>query len=568
VFAVIAAPVLFFVLKKLFDREFAFFFTLFVPRFIFVFPLHAIGLAAIAALLYALEKRTVKSFVLLFLSVVFLALYEVPTGLSYGGGSFLLMFAVLVADFVKERRAVRVKKFLLSFAVFVAACAAVFAILCFVQGVHPFKRALEFLGLCLSANNWAYSWVGDGTSRDFALMYALLPVAAITGSVWAIINFRKNNKYAASLALFIAYFMNYSRALGRHSLAENQYAIVVWTCVLALMFLFAAIKPKIGKQLFAASGMALMLLFGVSGVYEYKSTLQHAYGNVISPATYRDGASEKVTRVNLSAPFEAHREVIDMLNAFVPQGETYMDLSSQTMLYALTGREKPVYVNQSPLHLSGEFTQKMFIEQIEKFGDKCNYALLGLGWHENLDGILNQYRYYYVYEYLYENYRPLCKTSTMFLWVKKDTYNDAVQKLSAGNSFAFEPIDYTYRDASYHTYNLGEIPYLWGTYDNKKAYENAVVTAVTDGLIPASKQSRSNYILLTLNADAAEAGTLVLADINGTPLVQYGFTLHGGTNRYMFRVSSDWYWANGQDVHVDFQTPANAQGKITLLAGD
>ena len=55
------------------------------------------------------------------------------------------------------------------------------------------------------------------------------------------------------------------------------------------------------------------------------------------------------------------------INNYLNEESTYLDLSNQTLLYALLGREKPVYINQSPGLLSGEQSQQLFIEQIEKY---------------------------------------------------------------------------------------------------------------------------------------------------------------------------------------------------------
>ncbi|MDR2173604.1 MAG: hypothetical protein LBE32_05305 [Burkholderiales bacterium] len=590
-FMVLASLVLYLLLRKVFNREFALLFSVFMPQFPFVFPFGYIGLLAIVALLCSIQEKSVKSFILLFLSIVFLILYEAPTGFSYGGGAFLVMLGVLLFDFIKSRKILsathdnekdkKAKKtliyFCLSFIVFVVAWLVLFAISCLLQSINPFSRALEFSGIALSSNNWAYVNVGDRTSRNFALTYSLLPIVAIAGSVYSIINFKRNTLYVTALALFAAYFMNFNRALGRHSLAEDSYQLVVWTGVLALMFLFAAIRPKFGKQFFVATGVAMIVLFGVYSPYADKSLLQQAYAMSSHFGAFQKGANEKMTRVNLSAPLQTHKSVISMLNMFVPQSETYMDLSSQSMLYALTNHEKPVYINQSPLHLSGGYTQKQFIEQIRLWEGKCNYALLG--GVENLDGIWNQYRYYLVHEYLYQHFRPLVKSSDGYaLWVKKDKYSDSLAKLTSRNltstdfsapvMLELEPIDYDYRDLAFHTYDLNKLPYIWGQYDKKKAWENPVVLAVTNGFIPAAQQSRSNYILLTIDADAKSSADLMVSNTSGSVLIQYKFALHRGNNRYIFRISSDWHWGNGQDLQLKLEGSALEQHSIELLAGD
>lgn len=676
IFGIFTNIITFLLLKELFDRNFALLFILFIPTFQFIFP--SIGIIAVFALINALKNNNTKSYVMLYLSIVFLLLYEVPTGISYGGATFIIMFVFLLVQFIKEkhtniymrRSKDNLKHFIISFVIFVTVCGVIFVMLCLINSVNPISRTREFINLCLSTNNWSYSSIGDNTSRNYALCYSFLPIVAIIGSIWSIINFKKNNLYVTALSLFGAYFLNYSRALGRHSLAENSYSIVIWCCILGLMFLCATFKPKFEKYFFTLSGMILVLFLGVTNFADYNSILNSAYTTSVNSEVYYNGASEKVNRVDLSAPLETHKEVIEMINTFVPKDETYMDLSSNTMLYALTGHEKPVYINQSPLHLSGEFTQKEFIKEIESFGDKCNFALLGgnenVNW-EKLDGIWTQYRYYYVYEYLYENYRPLCKSTDNFsLWVKKSKYDIKSAKLINaemvstdydtpimrsdltddnwtngimnvdnsimlfsieqenldslrgatqiynGNNMAkvikteldsqwlrikidgdvhafdsgitavfgkvikFELIDYDYKDA--YSYDLNELPYIWGTYDKRKAWNNPIVEIDSDGLIIADKQSYKSYIMVTieasdeeintLNSENVAAAELSLLDTDKNKVMQYNFTFHSGKNNYIFRVSSDMHWNIGENLKLDLKLPIDLKYEIKVLNGD
>ena len=42
----------------------------------------------------------------------------------------------------------------------------------------------------------------------------------------------------------------------------------------------------------------------------------------------------------------------------------------------MTGRKKPMYVNQSPGLLSGEYTQQRFIEECEQMSEKVPFVLM------------------------------------------------------------------------------------------------------------------------------------------------------------------------------------------------
>jgi dolichol-phosphate mannosyltransferase len=48
----------------------------------------------------------------------------------------------------------------------------------------------------------------------------------------------------------------------------------------------------------------------------------------------------------------------------------------------------------------------------------------------------------------------------------------------------------------------------------------------------------------------------------------YQFNLKPGDNSYIFRVSSDWFWHNGEDVKVEVDADVTTSTEIKLLAGD
>ena len=64
------------------------------------------------------------------------------------------------------------------------------------------------------------------------------------------------------------------------------------------------------------------------------------------------------------------------MDKILQDGETWLDFTNQSALYSLLGRHSPVYVNQSPGLLSGEYSQECFIEQSEKQRDQVPAALL------------------------------------------------------------------------------------------------------------------------------------------------------------------------------------------------
>jgi hypothetical protein len=664
---------LFLVYKRIFGKDFAFFFMLIAPA---VNTLGVgFGIVSVVALLYAVRKRTFGAYLWLLFSVVLSTVYEAPTGLSYGGGALLVAVFLFIAQAVKERKFTAcAKAFAKAFGAFVGIMAVSWVILCSVQNVNPIKRAIEFIGITQSTNTWAYANMGDNMSVTFSLLYSVLPLMVVTCLICLIVRFQNTPAHIASAALLLAYIINFTRALGRHSLAENQIGLIMWTSALGIALFAVAVLPKRKHAAFIVTGVFVMTAIFNPGAMQGSSSIANAALITASNHNiYYNGASEKTIRVDLSAPLNQHKNVLNMINSVIPQGETYFDLSSQTMLYALSGREKPVYINQSALHLSGEYTQERFIEEVENYDGICDFALLtDGGFGTALDGVATSYRYYKVYEYLYENFRPLCKSSDSFaLWVRKDRYDgfslqetekeyattpiyEIVEKLngpanrvefdsplqrssftdenwtngvlnSDPNRFLLEATDATelanakvlyaasdsanvtdvYVDSkwirittdkaasifdggivaadvyenrivpigydcfgSVHTTDLGQIPYIWGQYDNKKAWNNTVVREYeTGGELPVDVQQKAKYALLTFNSPTDGNAALTFQNAVGESISNFNFTVLAGHNRYIVRVSTDWWWNSGNiaSFTVNTDIEASLQGVKYLV---
>ena len=95
-----------------------------------------------------------------------------------------------------------------------------------------------------------------------------------------------------------------------------------------------------------------------------------------------------------------------VMNTLLEKDETFVDFINKTFVYSGINRENPVYVSQSPLQLSGEFAQEMFIKEIQDTPVVLmpidNYRAASY-----LDGIANASRYYKAAEYIYQNYKVL-----------------------------------------------------------------------------------------------------------------------------------------------------------------
>ena len=113
----------------------------------------------------------------------------------------------------------------------------------------------------------------------------------------------------------------------------------------------------------------------------------------------------------------------NLLSLILRDQESFIDFANKSFLYSASKRESPVYVSQSPLQLSGNFTQEQFISQLEKNKNNLPIAIFpsNRNWlSSELDGIPHVIRYYKVAEYLYRNYQPLFASSEYRIWAQKD----------------------------------------------------------------------------------------------------------------------------------------------------
>lgn len=566
---------MFLVYKNVFDKSFAFFYMLIAPQ-VSTLSIN-MGVISIIALLYAVKKRTFGAYLWLFFSVAIGLIYSIPTGFAYGGAAIIVMAAFLIVEAVRKRKfAPDSKAFIKSLGIFAAVMLILYAGICLQQQVNPIKRALEFLGITQSTNNWTYASLGDQTSLAFGLLYSILPLVVIACLIWLVIHFHNKPICFTSCAFFLVYLINTTRSLQRHTLMENNVGNIISTSILGIALFAAIVLPQQRRAAFVFTGIFIATaIFNIGVLPSAASVASSAITTFNSSSIYYDGATEKVTRVNLLPALDAHKNVINMINTMIPKGETFFDLTGQSMLYALTGREKPVYPNQTVTHLSGEYSQKRIIEEVENYCGTCDFALLQNSGFPGytLDSLDAFYRYYYVYEYLYENYRPLCESTDSFaLWVRKDRYDEfsikAKKDLFRGTQI--KQIDYDYLGLS-HTMNIAQIPYVWGQYDKDKSWNNKVVQSYDSsrGELPANIQKTAKYALITIDAPTKGNATLSFQNSRGENVANFDFSLLEGNHRYMIRCSTDWWWNSGIITAFSVDTNVNATlGSVSFLVGD
>lgn len=588
-------------IKECFDDNFALFMTLLIP-----FSLTVIyadfAYIAIFSLIYAVRKNNFFSYLIYWFSLVLICMYKLDTGFSFSVGTILALCTVLII----KREKLSLIKCANSLAVILASFFSVYFSICIVRGINGVSRLKEILFLAKSNVNWAYASLGETyiAGFPFAFCYIVIPFLTVSLIIMLVYLIKKDkvkiptNVQIILFSLAFAYIANISRSMVRHSVYEMQLNMVLFTAVLFISITVATIKSKYKAGTFALVFLAIVVIAGLlrTGNYINNDNLFNASLNRISfGKLFDDNATEKVDRIVISKDMkDNYIGSVKMINDILTDDETYLDFTNQSLLYALADKEKPVYVNQSPGLLNGEFTQEQFIRQIEKNKEKVAFALMpaeGLQLVHILDDIPNPYRYYKVSEYISQNYKPLCKTDKYVLWCRNERYKEVYNSVfgngtndgqtTTQNKLKYTLCGYNYSDINgLHSYNLIQIPFIWGMYDEKKGYDNPVINNVikkyNDYYTIETKnisKEKGNYILLEADTESEGSCSIFFGSKSGSgfsPLNNFNFKLNKGVkNRYLIRVSSDFYWYSGQINAFTLKSDIPLQNcSIKLLEGD
>ncbi|GEM_PF-6152378 len=414
----------------------------------------------VLALCWVLRERNFSRFYLFWLSCAFAVLWRGDIGLSVGGGCILVLATAAVVQMLKNRTWKEGAAFAAGGVAATCSVGLPLVVLCVIKGINPFSRLREFLEvMALSNQNWAYESLATDTTSGVAMVwtYFVTPVAIATlvavQAVRCIRLYRQGEKPVDSVWMFygfsVAYFINFPRTLVRHCLYESIpvycLAMGAWALALGIWLIWRGSSDgqagKPGRIVLPALLLAGMLFSGVmfnGQLISCYALLDYSYmrfdngqiaqvhltdeaGNV----TLRETVNKKVDRVVIAADMQRQysalkKEMDDLLD----EDDTYLDFTNQSTLYALLKRKSPVYVNQSPGLLSGEYSQQKFIEQIEADAENIPVALLPkteMLLSFSLDGVQNTMRYYRVAEYIYTHYVPYKTVDNFAIWLRSDS---------------------------------------------------------------------------------------------------------------------------------------------------
>lgn len=588
----IIAILFYWLMKNIINEDVALLTVLLIP-FYGMTEYFGLGLLIAVALVAYDRKQSLINGFLIWLAFGWVTLYRLDMGFSYLWGIGL----VLISGVILKKEIGYLKNAAISLVVTGTAALGVWFAVCSLKGISPLVRLKEFLLLSASNQTWAYGGLGDSSVTAFPVMYLFLPVLMAVLLVYALMSksFRtstKNEIWMILVYLGGAYFGNYSRTVVRHSVYEMKIHILVWSALLFIA-MFVAVKFRNSKLVIPVYVFLFvsMMVLKSEGVYNEQPVINRASANITSMVDswsinrfnknnpnsmtiWEQSAAtgEPIARIYIDE--EVNNRIIgygNLINGLLNDNETFVECMDRTFLYSALGRKNPLYVSQSPIQISGEFSQEQYIAEIEAAKDYCPILLLpvdGQNYRASsfLEGTPHAYKYYKVFEYFYDKFTPLCAYDDVAVWCRNEAYEsmlsktagiEGVQLISWGyDGPVMDEAGLVQYQAFLHNYDLKELANAWANLDIKNAAANEIISkGLRSDIVYQFELSEADYekpaylgINLQSMADKSNV-TIIMGDMSQGTFVQkckYTLDISDDINYYMVRLSSDYYWHLGE----------------------
>ncbi len=586
---VMMALLFYYFLKELLQSEdAAFLYTLCLPL-AGIMEYYIWGLLVCISVGNYVRKRGYGRALLVWISCALAVFSRLDVGTAFGIGAVV----VLMIWLLRNRQVRYLKELGLTFLSVIAGGLLTWTVLCVIRNCSPIGRLREFVAMSLSNQNWGTGMLGDKYSFCFAFAYLVIPLVCILLLLYILFCMDRERMLSPScymiMVLAVAYFANVPRGLVRHTLNEMAVKTVVFS---GGLFIIAALYHIFQKErVFVTGAVVLVLLLAVmtnSYTFKEEALLDSIPGKINKciggwSSDWQEITERKQRVLMAEKTVETISSYEALFNLLLEEEDTYLDFMNISFLYAALGRECPVYAAQSPGHLSGEYTQEAFIRQIEEKKEKIPLAILPAVSGGDTDGISNISRYYKVSEYIFQTYRPLCRMQDTAVWCRREKYEELADRLTQ----AYELTDYGYdkgADLYLHEHPLYDFAYFWGNFDTRNGAEQPVLSEVSageDGRFYieqplAIDKSKGNYLLLTCDCESGfmEETNNALLVLGSTRtgednLYRFHFKLHPGEQKYLIRVSADYWWYAGKIDMLYLQSDEKIGNvRMQILQGD
>ncbi len=566
------------------DRETACILTIFMPINLITwgFP-YIIGAFPFALIVYVIREHSMKSYILFVVSCVFACLYRADIGMSCGMSSVIILTVYLLW----KRRFPEVGILWISGFVAGSLLLGAFLLLCIYRGISPLARLLEFVSIMGDSNTgWAYAKVSNSYGFLFYLCYLIVPTASVLS---AVLLFSERQKRAVCtehilfvFAVVLADILLFSRGIVRHNLTEGFTCFSIGLSTLGVIFSMWLLAGHRQEYLPLFLCLALLIQLFATGSIQQGLPLMTNTINRQTSADEKTVYMETVDRVRIPESTTVYSDTLRAIFDYtLDPSQSFFDYSYQTTLYIFTGRNKPVYTNQSPSQLNHEFDHLLFLKELNEID--CPYAV-SVTTGSGHDGIDIDMAHYLIAEYLYDNYRPLCTVGPYCLWTRNGEYDlrrEQVEELCNSGAVVVSFVTGSEQEF-YRSYEMGYVPFLWGTYDKaEKQQLLAAAVEINDTedetarerlfTVPAERIEKKdgNYIEIIASADREAKAWIDLLSEDGASLCRVSFILEEGENRYLVRISANRMWHGDTAKVIRLESEADLdEVTVNILRGD
>lgn len=427
ILSIIYYTVSFHFLKRFLSEHLSMLLVMFFPFLNSLLPAYfSFSLLAVFVLDYVLRNPSLKRHVILWtvLSTIVLWRYDI------GFAAVTSVIIVYMAFSFVYRSKLKTGQFVLASAIVGMFWSFIFIVLAVFQHVPIIARLKELHAIFASNQVWGYPTLGTQNDIQYIVFYLLLPLSTLGIGTVTVIRSRFRAGFSKEMFvgfMFIVIFtlMNFPRGLVRHSLVETTLNVSgYWLFILSFAALVIAYPRQYGlsqayKKLLIPLSVVLFFV-ALSGKITGQADLFLQAANKLRSFSNYPVQTIPINRYSESEDYRVNTYYYLKLlfDRTLSKQQTFLDFSDSPYLYALTNRQTPMYINQTPAFLSDEVTQKSFLEEISKYSIPYVVYPETHGW-STLDGIPNYIRSYRVAEYIYRNYTPFVEVNGYGIWVQR-----------------------------------------------------------------------------------------------------------------------------------------------------
>lgn len=600
--------ILYFLLKNLFGSDFTI-------LLLFLFPIHvasikgvSVCMISILILIYIIRRNSYKGFILFWFAVLLSAFMSYDEGFSLGLSCIL---SYIFYCFVKKRDLL---KFLVC-GCFVGCISFSFFLLYAVYtGLPAFSRISEWFSVSIGSSSfWATSNFGDPSSLAFFVSYCVVPSLAVLITICVICSCKNNTKLAIlTLTFSLTVILFIPRTIVFHNLAicSGKTGVLLnyfhWSIAFFVIFLLS--KKKFGINIkfiaFILTFLTVILIEGsivtnylpsANSTLANKTLIEGKKWSIKDNFRHIIGKQRIVLGENTQKFVQQFRTVFDSL---LTEDQTFIDFANITSLYFFTDRKRPSYVGQTPSLLTNLYSQQKYLEEVSKYD--CPLAILGTtenSYVQQMAGVPHNVRYYKIAEYIYQNYRPLVKFGDFVIWCKNSYYHTYKHQLLSNflSNKEYIIVDYGYDSTisyidvngnkqwkffPYHNINLGDIPYYWANFDKFKASKNSVSIYLQalgsnyfsfkgSQFIVNKEGNYLSFVIDNISAKDLSANVVIWDSNNDGAKFSYQFKVKTGKNKYLIRISQDYFWYGYNIDSILFgKNDSISVSQVSILNGD